>query len=77
MQKTTFLLSPESEYIELIGLLKASGVAQTGGHAKMIVDDGVVSVNQATESRKRYKVRPGDIININDEIEITVAHGNN
>ena len=26
------------EYIELLALLKALGIAQTGGHAKMIVD---------------------------------------
>ena len=28
----------EGEYIELIQLLKAIGLANTGGHAKMIVD---------------------------------------
>ena len=27
-------------YIELIGLLKALGIAETGGHAKAIVEEG-------------------------------------
>ena len=30
------------DYIELMALLKALSIAQTGGHAKMIVDDGEV-----------------------------------
>lgn len=76
MQKEEFPLNPSSEYIELIGLLKAMGIAQTGGHAKQIVDDGVISVNGAQELRKRYKTKVGDVVNINDELEITITHGN-
>jgi len=56
----------EGEYIELIGLLKATGIAQTGGHAKMIVDDGVVIRNGEVEMRKRAKLVPGDRIEIED-----------
>lgn len=56
----------EGDYIELIALLKATGIAQTGGHAKMIVDDGVVVRNGAVETRKRAKLIPGDTIQIED-----------
>jgi ribosome-associated protein len=35
----------EGDYIELIGLLKAMGIAETGGHAKFIVEEGVVIRN--------------------------------
>ena len=35
MEEINFTI--EGEYIELIQLLKAIGLAQTGGHAKMIV----------------------------------------
>lgn len=56
----------EGDYIELIGLLKATGIAQTGGHAKMIVDDGVVIRNGEVELRKRAKLVPGDRIEIED-----------
>ena len=54
----------EGDYIELIALLKVLGVAQTGGHAKMIVEEGVVFRNGEIELRKRAKLIPGDVINI-------------
>lgn len=56
----------EGEYIELIALLKVLGIAQTGGHAKMIVDDHVVYRNGELETRKRAKLIPGDVIVIED-----------
>ena len=56
----------EGEYIELIGLLKVLGIAETGGHAKMIVDDGVVIRNGEVETRKRAKLIVGDVIEIDD-----------
>ena len=52
----------EGEYIELIQLLKATGIAQTGGHAKMIVDEGLVYRNGEVETRKRAKLISGDEI---------------
>ena len=55
------------EYIELIQLLKATGIAQTGGHAKMIVDDELVFRNGELETRKRAKLRAGDLIEIEDD----------
>ena len=54
------------EYIELIQLLKVLGIAQTGGHAKMIVDDEVVFRNGELETRKRAKLVAGDVIEIED-----------
>lgn len=54
----------EGEYIELIGLLKALGIAQTGGHAKMIVDSGEVLRNGNVELRRRAKCIKGDVIEI-------------
>ena len=61
----------EGDYIELLGLLKAIGVAQTGGHAKMIVDEGFVFRNGEVELRKRAKLIPGDTIQIDDiQIEL-------
>ena len=54
----------EGEYIELIQLLKAIGLANTGGHAKMIVDEEMVIRNGEIETRKRAKLIAGDIIEI-------------
>jgi len=56
----------EGDYIELIQLLKVLGIAQTGGHAKMIVDDGIVLRNGEKELRKRAKLVAGDVIQIED-----------
>jgi len=49
----------KGEYIELIKLLKASGLCDTGGMAKLVIEDGLVSVNGKLEFRKRCKVRKG------------------
>ncbi len=60
------------DYIELIQLLKAIGIAETGGHAKMIVENGLITRNGEIELRKRAKLISGDIIVLED-IEITIV----
>jgi ribosome-associated protein len=62
----------EGEYIELIQLLKALGIAETGGHAKFIVDNGEVLRNGIVELRKRAKLVAGDEIRI-DSIQIKLS----
>ncbi len=52
----------KGEFIELIKFLKAVNIAPSGGVAKMMVEDELVLVNGEIELRKRYKCRPGDII---------------
>ncbi len=59
-------------FIELLGLLKATGIAQTGGHAKIIVEDEVVFRNGVLETRKRAKLVSGDVLVINEEITIVL-----
>lgn len=54
----------EGKYIELIQLLKVLGIAQTGGHAKFIVDEGEVIRNGEVELRKRAKLVAGDRIEL-------------
>ncbi len=56
----------EGEYIELLALLKATGIAETGGRAKQLVEEGVVRLNGAVEMRKRAKLRVGDCVEIGD-----------
>ena len=69
MSMSTFYL--ESEYIPLIGLLKAMQIASSGGEAQMLVEEGMVTLNGKPENRKRAKLRDGDIVNCNGiEIEI-------
>jgi len=54
------------EYIELIKLLKIMRVSESGGQAKMMVDDGIVYLNGQLESRKRAKLRSGDFVEVMD-----------
>lgn len=61
----------DGEYIELIQLLKAIGIASTGGHAKMIVDEEMVLRNGELETRKRAKLVPGDVIEV-DQLKIVL-----
>lgn len=60
-----------SEYIELVKLLKLLHIAQTGGHAKIIVDEGEVIRNGEPEFRKRAKLVKGDVLEILGE-KITI-----
>jgi ribosome-associated protein len=62
----------EGEYIELMALLKALGIAQTGGHAKHIVDSGIVYRNGQIETRRRAKLISGDLIQV-ENLKIKLA----
>lgn len=54
------------EPIELFKLLKFEGIVESGGQAKAVIDDGLVSVNGDVETRKRKKLVSGDIIEFMD-----------
>lgn len=54
----------KDEFIELVKLLKLLRIAQTGGHAKILVEDGEVIRNGETEYRKRAKLVKGDVIEV-------------
>ena len=60
----------ESEYIELIKLLKVTNICGSGGEAKYIVDEGEVKRNGEIESRKRAKLRTGDKVEVFDQVII-------
>lgn len=62
----------EGAYIELICLLKAMGIAETGGQAKAIVEEGLILRNGEVEMRKRAKLVVGDIIEL-EELQIKLT----
>jgi len=62
MSDSTFPI--HTEYIDLLQFLKATGIAATGGEAKMLVDEGFIRVNGEDESRRRRKLRPGDRVDV-------------
>lgn len=71
MQKETIEITTPT--ITMDKLLKFSGVAETGGQAFMMVEDGVVRLNGQLVTEKRKQVRPGDVVNIDDQLELTVV----
>lgn len=62
---------PKEDYIHLIALLKALNLVESGGEAQIVVDEGLVKCNGKVELRRRFKVRPGHIIEFNGQV-ITV-----
>jgi ribosome-associated protein len=52
------------EYITLDALLKATGLAPSGGIAKMMVADGQVQVDGHEELRKTCKIRAGQVVSL-------------
>ncbi|MCK9163902.1 MAG: RNA-binding S4 domain-containing protein [Bacteroidales bacterium] len=66
-----FPLREKDEFIQLIQLLKATGIAESGAIAQEMVVYGEVMVNGEVDYRKRAKLKKGDIIEIfQEKIEI-------
>ena len=57
-------LKKESEYIKLDQFLKLADIASTGGHAKYLIQEGVVKVNGEVETRRGKKLVPGDVVEV-------------
>ncbi len=50
------------DFIELVKLLKVTGLCQTGGHAKIVITEGQVKVDDEVETRKKRKVFQGQVV---------------
>jgi ribosome-associated protein len=48
--------------LPLGAFLKLAGAAATGGHAKIIVQEGDVTVNGEVERRRGRTLQPGDVV---------------
>lgn len=61
-----------TEFIRLDQFLKYCGLAETGGHAKEIVAEGIVSVNGTPCLQRGKKLYPGDIVTVEQyELHVT------
>ena len=56
----------EHDYIELHSLLKVTSLCESGGVAKLLIAEGLVHVDGEVETRKRCKIRAGQIVTFND-----------
>lgn len=50
------------EFIELNKLLKLLKMVGSGGEANSRIENGEITVNGAVETRKRNKLRAGDVV---------------
>jgi ribosome-associated protein len=53
--------------IRLDTFLKLSGIAQTGGHAKVLIQDGEVIVDGAVETRRGRKLHGGETVEVDGQ----------
>ena len=60
LMQTEFAL--RGEFITLDALLKATGIAESGGAAKAMVAAGKVQVDGQLELRKSAKLRAGQVV---------------
>lgn len=70
MQKDKIQIT--TEFIKLDSLLKFANAVATGGEAKQIVQDGLVKVNGETCTMRGKKIRPGDVVEVDSQLELTV-----
>ncbi|MBR4767383.1 MAG: RNA-binding S4 domain-containing protein [Lachnospiraceae bacterium] len=61
------ILRIEGEFIKLGQALKASRLADYGSDAKMVIQNGEVSVNGEVDVRRGRKLVRGDVVEYNGE----------
>ena len=64
-----------TEYIKLQDLLKLAGLTYTGGEAKVMVQEGLVTVNGEVCTMRGKKIRPGDRVEFEGKT-LEVRYGN-
>ena len=57
----------KTEFIELNKLLKLENIASSGGEAKLMIQEGMVTVDGEAESRVRRKLTPGCVVQCRGE----------
>ena len=57
----------DTEFIKFQDLLKFAGLVETGGQAKILIQDGYVTVNGEICTMRGKKIRNGDIVTLDDD----------
>lgn len=63
----------QTDFIKLDSLLKFAALVATGGEAKLLINDGLVSVNGEVCLMRGKKIVPGDVVSLNGQ-KIRVIH---
>ena len=61
------IIEIKDEYIKLGQALKLAGMVGSGVDAKLVIQNGLVTVNGVVEERRGRKLRSGDIVTFNGE----------
>ena len=56
------------ESIRLGQALKLSGLAESGGEARALIEDGAATVNGEVETRRGRQLRHGDVVAVGDDV---------
>lgn len=65
-----------TEFIRLDAFLKFTGVASTGGHAKLLIEDGLVLVNGEVCTKRGKKLYKGEKVEaMGQGFEVTDIEG--
>lgn len=62
----------EKEFIKLGQLLKASGIAESGSFAKIMILNGEVKVNGEIVYERGRKIYKGDVVEVEEEDTVIV-----
>lgn len=63
----TIQIRQEDEFIKLGQALKKAGLVGSGVEAKLVIVDGMVSVNGEVELQRGKKLHDGDVVSYNGE----------
>ena len=66
-------VSIHTEFIKLQDFLKFCGAVETGGEAKLVIQEGDVTVNGEVCTMRGKKIRPGDVVAFNGQT-LTVTY---
>ncbi|MFG6489317.1 RNA-binding S4 domain-containing protein [Roseateles sp. BYS78W] len=68
-------LQLRGDYIELDKLLKALGLVESGGRARVLIAAGEVRVDGQVELRKTAKIRAGQVVDFDGQQARVLAAG--
>ncbi len=67
MAGTTEIIEITTEFIRLDALLKFAAAVESGGAAKLLIQDAQVKVNGEICTQRGRKIRQGDMVEVNGE----------
>lgn len=56
----------KTDFIRLDALLKFEGIAETGGHAKIMIQNNEVRVNNEVCTTRGKKIKENDVVTVNN-----------